>query len=307
MKRLLLSLCVSSVVSLQAFAINPLPLSESDIQRLQTYLPKENENASLVWKGNPLFIPLLINGEKRIIFPEPIEANLNGALSSDQLRIINNDQSLYLKALKPFDATRIYVTLKNSNKILLVDLKTSDKASSATSTIKLASIPKEMNTPSRQVKSLLGQSISNYEAPDTAYPASSVGLANDYVGSLRFAWQQLYAPKRLLNNPSDFVRTPMHTEQWVPDLVYGDKVLAHPEVSWASGNLYVTAVELRNKYPHPTTLNLKHDLCGEWQAAALYPRNQLKPAGSKQDDSTTLFLISPKPFGDMLGECHGSA
>jgi hypothetical protein len=99
----------------------------------------------------------------------------------------------------------------------------------------------------------------------------------------------------------------MHSEQWVADLIYGDAVLAHPHVSWVSGGVYVTAVELRNKYPHPTTLHIERDLCGTWQAATLYPRAQLKPAGNKTGDSTMLFLISNKPFNDTLGECHGSA
>ncbi len=297
MKRLLFSSCAIFLAT-NALALEPLPLSDAQIQKLSAYYPSEDESALLIWKGDPLSVALPVKSEKRIVFPEPIEANLNSALNSDQLRIINNDQALYLTALKPFSTTRLYVTLKTSNKILLFDISTSDKATSIVRTVKLASSNKNADV-------LATQKIT--PSLDTNYQDASVGSANSYVNAIRFAWQQLYAPQRLLNKNTDFVRTPMRTTAWVSDLIYGDKVLAHPEVSWVFGDVYVTAIELRNKYPHNTTINLQHDLCGEWQAATLYPSAQLKPAGNKSGDSTTLILISHKPFGDVLEVCHGSA
>jgi integrating conjugative element protein (TIGR03749 family) len=277
---------------------------------------------------------LTVNAEKRVVFPEPIEANLNGALTNDQLRIINNDQSLYLTALKPFSTIRLYVTLKHSHKIVLLDMGTSEKATNGLSTVKIAVAnqntdllsDKRIKTPTSfsSFDSLSASSTRASNSLSAEFPAQSEGMgsANTYVDAIRFAWQQLYAPQRLLNQSSNFShfssfsrfsrfsnfsRTPMHTEAWISDLVYGDKVLAHPEVSWMSGDVYVTAIELRNKYPHTTTLNLQQDLCGDWQAATLYPRAQLKPAGDKSGDSATLFLISTKPFGEVLETCHGGA
>jgi integrating conjugative element protein (TIGR03749 family) len=337
MKRLFYVVCVLSFLSASAFAIEPLPLSDSQIKKLTAYFPTEEDNRQLIWKGDPLSITLTVNAEKRVIFPEPIEANLNGALTQDQLRIINNDQSLYLTALKPFSTIRLYVTLKHSNKIVLLDMGTSDKATNGISTVKIAVAnqstdllsDKRIKTPASfssfssfaSSDSLSASSTRASNSLSVEFPAQSEGMgsANTYVNAIRFAWQQLYAPQRLLNQTSDFShfssfsrfsnfsRTPMHTEAWVSDLVYGDKVLAHPEVSWMSGDVYVTAIELRNKYPHTTTLNLQQDLCGDWQAATLYPRAQLKPAGDKSGDSATLFLISTKPFGEVLETCHGGA
>lgn len=297
MKRLLFSACALFLAT-NALALEPLPLSDAQIQKLSAYYPSEDESALLVWKGDPLSVALPVHAEKRIIFPEPIEANLNSALNIDQLRIINNDQALYLTALKPFGTARLYVTLKTSNKILLFDISTSDKATSTVRTVKLASSHKN-------VEAFTTQKIT--PSLDTNYQDSFLGSANSYVSAIRFAWQQLYAPQRLINKNTDFVRTPMKTTAWVSDFIYGDKVLAHPEVSWIAGDMYVTAVELRNKYQHSTTINLQHDLCGEWQAATLYPSAQLKPAGDKSGDSTTLILISHKPFGDVLEVCHGGA
>lgn len=102
-------------------------------------------------------------------------------------------------------------------------------------------------------------------------------------------------------------RVPMRTLPMLSTLIYGDKVYAHPEISWVYNNTYVTVVELRNKYPHPTTINLNRDLCGNWQAASLYPSAHLKPAGEKDGDSAVLFLISKKPFGDAMEVCDGRA
>jgi integrating conjugative element protein (TIGR03749 family) len=297
MKRLLFVSCMFVLFAGPALAADPLPLTDAQIQKLRTYLPSDDESTPLVWKGESLSIMLPLHAEKRLVFPEPIEANLNSALNNDQLRIINNDQSLYLTALKLFGVTRMYVTLKNSNKIILLDVSTSDTASSTMRTIKIAA--------TNRVNSIRSHNRADHTERNA--PDALGGSANDYVNAIRFAWQQLYAPQRLLNKNTDFARTPMHTTRWVSDLIYGDKVLAHPEVSWIAGDLYVTAIELRNKYPHVTTLNLQHDLCGEWQAATLYPRTHLKPAGNKTGDSTILFLISSRPFGDMLEVCHGGA
>ena len=287
-----------------AFAADPLLLSDVEMQKLHAYFPAEDENAPLVWKGDPIAISLPIDVEKRIIFPEPIEADLNGGLSNSQLRIINNDQSLYLTALKSFATTRIYVTLKNSHKIVLMDLTTSAQATNTTRKVILAA-DHSMAAANANTTASGGVSGATAELNNTVDTASS--HTTTYVDAIRFAWQQLYAPKRLLHANAGFSRTPMHTQAWVSNLMYGDKVLSHPQVSWLAGDFYVTAVALRNKYSHATTLDLRHDLCGNWQAAVIYPSSHLKPAGDKSGDSATLFLISDKLFGDMLEVCDGGA
>jgi hypothetical protein len=72
-----------------------------------------------------------------------------------------------------------------------------------------------------------------------------------------------------------------------------------------SGKYYITAVLLRNKYQHSTHIDIHKDLCGDWQASAIYPTTYLKPYGNKQGDSAMLFLVSSKPFGETMGVCHG--
>ncbi len=127
----------------------------------------------------------------------------------------------------------------------------------------------------------------------------------NYVDLIRYAWQTVYAPTRLLNNMTQYQRVPLKTSPFVSNLVLGDKVFAHPVASWFINNEYVTAIALQNKYPHIANINLSKDICGDWKAGTLYPRDILKP--TKEADSTTLFLISNQPFAETFGVCNGNA
>ncbi len=127
-----------------------------------------------------------------------------------------------------------------------------------------------------------------------------------YVALTRYAWQQLYAPTRFLKNPLGMTRSAMQTDSLQSSLVYGDKMIAHPLASWSLNHVYITAVSLRNQYPHATSIRVPQDLCGHWVAAVLYPRAQLSASGNKNSDSTTLFLLSREPFNLATEICHVS-
>lgn len=304
MRRKTFILIISSLLTLTstAYAADPLVLSNSEMQKLQHYFPAQDDGTHLVWKGDPLSIALPLNQEKRIVFPSKVLPDLKGALSTDQLRIINDDKSLYLTALKPFSTTRIFVTLQDTGEVLMIDLATDDKASQTTTYIDI----KQNNSSTPAVTTNTITNANSASAVD-ADIENSTSDGDTYITLMRYAWQQLYAPKRLLSNPLGISRAPMHTDNMLATLVYGDKVYAHPAVSWVYNDTYITAVELRNKYPHTTSININRDLCGNWQAAALYPRTTLKPDGNKNADSTVLFLISKKPFGDSMEVCNGHA
>lgn len=280
---------------------DPLLLTDAEMKKLQHYFPAQDTysaNAQLIWKGDPLAIELPLNQEKRIIFPDKVLPDLKGKLNTDQLRLYNDDKSLYLTALKPFSSTRLFVTTQDLGEVILIDLSTNNQANAATTTINIA--------PKNNHSSVTTSTVNN---EDSTSAIDNVGTASmsdndNAITLIRFAWQQLYAPSRLLTNPLGISRAPMHTVFILSTLVYGDKVYAHPEASWIYDDTYVTAVELRNKYPHSTTINLSRDLCGDWQAASLYPRSYLKQAGDKLGDSTVLFLVSKKPFSDSMEVCN---
>ncbi|MEO8964693.1 MAG: TIGR03749 family integrating conjugative element protein [Gammaproteobacteria bacterium] len=274
-----------------ADSLSSLTLTDAEMQKLKKYFPTD-DTSHLTWKGDPISIALPVNKEKRVVFPNSVSVDVKNALTADQLRILNNDKSLYLTALKPFQTTRIYVTLKENGEVILIDLTTNENALNETQQIDI-----KQNSTTATISETSSQVLENKPFND------DIGFSD----LIRFAWQETYAPTRLIQNSSIFTRAPMHTEKFVSDLVYGDKVIAYPESSWISNNHYVTAVLLRNKYPHKTHVDIQKDLCGDWQAGSIYPTTNLEPYGNKQGDSVMLFLVSSRPFGEMTGVCHGDA
>jgi integrating conjugative element protein (TIGR03749 family) len=284
--------CIVFSGAIYAETMNSLTLTDAEMQKLKKYFPAE-EPGNLIWKGDPIAVSLPIGKEKRLVFTDSVSVDLKGALNTDQLQVINNDKSLYLTALKSFVVTRIYVTLQNSESVIMIDLSADPSAPSGTQKIEI-----RKNKTSGFLKSETLNDMPSDQSINT--DISSVDL-------IRFAWQQVYAPKRLVQNESNYTRAAMHTEKFVSDLVYGDKVIAHPEISWVSGNHYITVVLLRNKYAHKTSVDVSKDLCGAWEAVSLYPRSILQSYGNTEKDSSFAFLVSRKPFGETIGVCHGDA
>lgn len=306
MSRFLLLLLSLSLALIAKVYADPLMLTPQEMAKLKQYFPAD-DNTHYIWKGDAIAITLPLNQEKRIIFPSKVTPDLKGALTTDQLRIINDDKSLYLTAKKPFSNIRMYVTVENSNQVILMDLSTDQKANNSAAYIDFTQTKQSPNT-QNLTTTMVNNNIDNTENSNTS--DSPISDNDNYVTLIRFAWQQLYAPEKFINNSLGITRAPMHTSYLVSSLVYGDKVFAHPIASWTYQNNTVTAIELRNKYPHETRINLNRDICGNWQAASLYPRSVLKfsnNSSNKQTDSTVLFLVSSKPFGDNIEVCNGRA
>lgn len=264
-----------------AQAIEPLPLTENQIEKLKAYFPQRKNINTLRWQGEALNITLPLNQEKRLIFPSSVTVDVKGALTSDQLLIVNNNRSVYLTALKDFPKTRLYITLANSKAVAFIDIEPSTQADNATLTI---DVPKNTNT--------FNESFSKKDT---------------WVALTRYVWQQLYASKTVRQNQSDIKRVPMQTSRFITNLIYGHGVIAHPVASWVLNGFYLTAVELQNAYSNPITIHLAKDVCGAWQAASLYPHKTLQAKGDVTGDSTTLFLISQKPFNQVIEVCHAGA
>jgi integrating conjugative element protein (TIGR03749 family) len=283
----------------RADGINSLTLSNEETQKLKKYFPADEES-HIVWRGEPISIHLPIGSEKRLVFSSHVIVDVKGSLSTKQIRLLNNDKSIYLTALTPFQSTRIYVTAQETGKVILLDLDTANYARAETQYIEI-----KQETTTVKTRSALS-TTSTMSASDN----NSSSMASDEynpVDLIRFAWQQTFAPERLLKKSINFNRVPMQTQKFISDLVYGDKVIAHPEASWMSNNHYVTVVTLRNKYAHMTHIDIRKDICGDWQAATIYPRSTLSPYGIRHGDTTTLFLISQRSFAETLGVCHGDA
>ncbi|MEO8402573.1 MAG: DUF3438 family protein, partial [Gammaproteobacteria bacterium] len=133
MKQLLIFfLCVITSAMTYADDLSSLTLSPAEMQKLKKYFPTESETSHLAWKGDPVTVQLPVGQEKRVVFPAAVLVDVKGALNTDQLHMLNNDKSVYLTAVKPFEKTRIYVTLQESGKVILVDLVTNENIPNAT-------------------------------------------------------------------------------------------------------------------------------------------------------------------------------
>jgi len=321
------SVCCLPSMAQPLAPVSSLTLTAQDQQALRDALPQDTESiTTLIWQGNPLTLTLPLHQETRLLFSEPVQVDVNGQLTTEQLRIINDHQTVYLTALKAFDNTRLYMTLKNSGQIIFLDISTPKETDhpkkSAVHAIQIKLSPAwpavHRETALRNsppAGSFDGQNskhpLLSTESPDylSDSPFFSASV-DDLVQTIRFAWRQLYAPSYLLSNDVDFMRAPMHTSFWISGLFTSDSVFVHPIASWMHAELFITALALRNPYPHPASLDLAHDLCGHWRAAMLYPRTNLQVSGDKRADSTTLFLVSSEPFDRVFqaGGCnHGRA
>jgi len=278
--------------------IQPLTLTPDQAEKLQRVFPNavsktETTHVSdvastehLIWNKVPINITLPLNKERLISFPDSVQLGYdNNVLTNDVLGIQNVNGTIYFLAKKSFDTQRIFVQLKQSGELILINL--SVKADADTAPLSII-VPQTDNNPT-----IAPSSQENVVTP-VKQPSETVA----YTTLTRFAIQQLYAPKRLLTNPDDIYRIPMHTARTVP-LLSGDDVTAMPLIAWRSNDTYITAVLLRNRLDHAITVDPRR-IRGQWKTAAFFPQVRLAPAGNSHD-STTVFLISDQPFAESLG------
>ncbi|HAT7797093.1 TPA: TIGR03749 family integrating conjugative element protein [Legionella pneumophila] len=224
----------------------------------------------LVWEKVPLVIELPINQERLVQFPQPIKI-IDQQLNAN-LEVLKVKDSLYLKAKEPFKDSRLIAQLLPEGEVVILNLKADEAAKNTTPIEILIDNPK--STPS--------QNINQYE-----YNA---------IQLTRFAIQALYSPERVREIPEGIYRTPMQTNKTIP-LFYEASVEARPIASWRGGNLYVTAIELKNLLNKPLQLHFSK-IMGQWQTASFFPKSTLPERN--QHESTTLFVVSDKPFAEAL-------
>ncbi|MFN7097987.1 MAG: TIGR03749 family integrating conjugative element protein [Gammaproteobacteria bacterium] len=232
----------------------------------------------IVWDKRPISFVIPTGKERMISFPGQVQLiNTNPDLTANKLSFFVNDGTFYMKALKPFAPIRVVVQIQATGEHVLLDI---------------ASTPQADDTPVDVV-----MAASNQATNDTSTADDTTNQAVSYVDLLRYAIQTFYAPARLISSSPTVMRTPMYTHKSVV-LFYGDNTIAMPIASWRGGDLFVTAVVIKNTRAYPIVLDPRL-VKGNWLAAAFYPANQLAAQGHAHD-KTTLFLISSAPFGGAL-------
>lgn len=235
-----------------------------------------------LWNGIPIPFSIPVGQERILKFDEPVTLNnTNPNLTSDKVSILNNDGFLYIQAKKAFDPIRVEVVIQSTGKVVLVDLSAMQHCSDTPMAIVLQEPGGTDGTQANQSDG--SQSI------------------ND-VTLMRYAIQHLYAPERLIVENSAMVRSPMFTSHSI-HLFTDNQVVAMPLESWRGGDLYVTAVLVKNNL-HSTQVLDPRAINGQWIAASFYPSNVLTANKTAQDRST-VFLLSDKPFNNALNQVRG--
>lgn len=227
---------------------------------------------TIIWDRKPILVNLPVGEEKIVIFQESFELGIDrGHLNEETLKVDNIEGALYLKASREFSTkNRIYVKLKSGNMVLL-DLVASELGDASTIHV-------------------------NHKVKEQGATKSKPRLSA-YKALIRYGASQLYAPDRLVEVNSKMVRVPMRSTQLV-DLVPGHFVYSMPISQWSDGDLYVTAVLVRNKTNTKQKVSLKN-IKGNWVAASTYPFATLSDASSSKN-STTIFLVSNVPFNQAI-------
>ncbi len=274
--RVIKPLCFATLITA---SMGVASLSEAEGINNNTVL-QQAADEQFIWQRTPINITLPVDKERFISFPSEVQFGYNtNLLPPSVLRVENDNQTLYLTAKKSFSMQRVEAKLANGE-IILLDINAKKQASDNPIDIVL---PKMKSTKHSANNNTTARSVS-------------------YVTLIRYAAQQFYAPKRLLKNAVNLTRFPMETTHVVP-LFYDGSVLAMPLASWRGGDLYVTALLIKNTLDQPLRLDPRL-LCGHWKAASFFPQTQLPSrATSTNRDTSTLFVISDRPFSQAIHLC----
>lgn len=275
MNRFARSLCLASILLAGISAASMSYAMPSDTRMVNQF------DQHVVWNRKPIQVTLPVGVERFVSFPTKVQFGYNtNLLPPSAFRVENDNRTLYFLAKKPFSTKRVEVKLA-SGEIILLDINTKAHANDNPVDIVL---PK-----SNHLDSLKNQNQTS---------TSNI----NYVTLTRYAIQQIYAPRRLLKQSMNMTRFPMKTTHVVP-LFYDGSAFAMPLASWRGGNLYVTALLVKNLLNQPLYLDPRL-LCGTWLAASFYPQTTLAPHGTAiNQDTSTLFVISHQPFAQAIQAC----
>ncbi len=227
----------------------------------------------VLWDKTPIPLELPLNEERLVHFPQAVSIIDNEA--ADKIAVLKVQDTLYLKGKETFQNKRLLVQLMPQGEVIILNLNVSDKAHDVKPVDILLEAKEDTTNPTQE----------------TSNP-----LDPNAVTLTRFAIQSLYAPQRLLVIPDGLGRVPMQTRKQI-SLFYGASIEARPLISWHGGSFYVTAVELKNLLNKEMIVDPRQ-MTGNWQTATFYPTNTLAPRG--KEDTTTVFLVSDRPFSTAL-------
>ncbi|MBX6963919.1 TIGR03749 family integrating conjugative element protein [Alcaligenes faecalis] len=248
-----------------------------------------------VFDRAPVRAPLPVGIERMITLPAPAALHVPSDMSKIA-RIEVIDRTMYITALQQFTPVRIIAELIDSGQQIPFDLLADSTTASARSELQVFVV----------ASSSPGAGKSDGDGPASQAAAQATSMANehtlsqqmaesaptDMVQLTRYAARQLYAPKRLAT-PLSGVQQVEVTAEPITNLIRGVNVVSTPVGQWRSGQLYVTAVLIKNRSHHPLEIPLEQ-VRGQWIAATAQ-HGRIGSAGS-ETDTTAIYLVCQRRF-----------
>ena len=254
-----------------------------------------------VWQGNPLAVPLKVNSERRIDFPEPItDMDVPQAVEKDSRIVLTPTGQLHWTARAPFAAVRVLATSVSGTLYQLdVSARTEGEAPDPLilrDPVLQAAAHSQTLTPSDRAR---GDQAARALVPDFLKDPAGRGRSGGsrYATLTRFALAHYTGPQRLIPEleASRVPVQPIETRAWLR--VQAADLEVRPLAQWKSGELYVTALGVYNRSAHRVTFDPRA-LRGELAfVAALHPI--LAPAGSGHQ-GTVWAVVTQQPFNRVV-------
>lgn len=237
-----------------------------------------------VYRHMPLDIPVALQQERVLRFPESIQAWVDEGITQ-QLHVETVDRHLYLTALVPFNSLRLKVRALDASRFYLLDLSTTETGGLT---------PLVHVIHQEDVAEPLTQDL------HTQQPVSRLDW---HLRLIRYAAQQLYAPERLKGSNQAISPSPVNTQVVEKHLIRGSEVKATSIARWRSHSqptYYVTAYRLENLQEQ--AVNLQHHelllrgkfIASSFQHLSLAPRS-LALQRNDLSHVTTLYVTHVNP------------
>ncbi|MBY6346097.1 TIGR03749 family integrating conjugative element protein [Providencia rettgeri] len=248
-----------------------------------------------VFNRAPVRAPLPVGIERMITLPAPAALHVPSDMSKIA-RIEVIDRTMYITALQEFTPVRIIAELIDSGQQIPFDLVADSTTASARSELQVFVVASS----SPGTEGIGGDGPASQAAAQATSMANAHTLSQqmaesaptDMVQLTRYAARQLYAPKRLAT-PFSGVQQVEVTAEPIANLIRGVNVVSTPVGQWRSGQLYVTAVLIKNRSHNPLEIPLEQ-VRGQWIAATAQ-HGRIGPAGS-ETDTTAIYLVCQRRF-----------
>ena len=247
-----------------------------------------------VFERQPVAVPLPVGRERLITLPAPAALHVPSDMAQ-VARIEMIDRTIYATALVPFTTIRIVAELIDSGQQIPLDLVADAGTAGARSELEVFVVEPTRakgSGPAAQAAAGAASASAAVAVEDTLSGQMAEAPPADMVQLTRYAARQLYAPKRLATPISGVQQVDVASEP-LQDLFRGAHVLATPVGQWRSGQLYVTAVLVKNRSRFALEVPLEQ-VRGKWIAATAQ-HGRIGSAGT-ETDTTAVYLVCDRRF-----------